>query len=224
MRAIRSMPGLHPTSAARRVKRQFIQSARWQGRAICGVFETMPENGLLSYFLETRPALLRYLATRGASPHEAEDILQDVSVRLASEPTGPVAQPRAYLYKMANNHFLLHRRTDGRRVRREEDWVGTQLGDPPEVDQQPSAESRLVAREQLAIFQAVLDSLPDRTRSIFRRFRLEGEPQREIAAELGISVSAVEKHVARAYEKILSAKLKLDVAMGDPRHQSGKRP
>jgi DNA-directed RNA polymerase specialized sigma24 family protein len=70
-----------------------------------------------------RPALLRFLIGRGAAPDEAEDILQDVQVKLLGEAPGPVAQPRAYLYKMTNNHFLVHRRTIGRRARREEDWV-----------------------------------------------------------------------------------------------------
>jgi RNA polymerase sigma-70 factor (ECF subfamily) len=45
---------------------------------------------------------------------------------------------------------------------------------------------------------------------IFRRFRIEGEQQRAIAAELGISISAVEKHLARAYKDISAARLRLD--------------
>ena len=56
----------------------------------------------------------------------------------------------------------------------------------------------------------MLDALPERTRTIFRRFRIDGEPQRLIADELGISVSAVEKHLARAYQAIADVKLRLD--------------
>lgn len=85
--------------------------------------------GLVPLFAELRPALARFLQTRGASPDEAEDILQDVNIKLLAERSGPVAQPRAYLYKMTNNHFLLHRRTIGRRERREEDWVSAHGGD-----------------------------------------------------------------------------------------------
>jgi len=62
----------------------------------------------------------------------------------------------------------------------------------------------------LAILQRVFDELPERTRTIFRRFRLDGEPQRQIAADLGISVSAIEKHLTRAYEAVAAAKLRLD--------------
>lgn len=170
----------------------------------------MSNSGLLGAFIECRPAILRYLTLRGATPEEAEDILQEVHLKLWAEKLGPVDQPRAYLYKMTNNHFLLHRRTAGRRARREGDWVFAQSGEQPEVDERPSAEAGLIAREQLAILQRVLDGLPERTRTIFRRFRLDDEPQRQIAVDLSISVSAVEKHLTRAYEAITAAKRRLD--------------
>ncbi|HEX7855208.1 MAG TPA: sigma-70 family RNA polymerase sigma factor [Sphingobium sp.] len=162
----------------------------------------MATGGLLSAFTNLRPALLRYLSARGASPDEAEDIVQDVGVKLASERSGPVDQPRAYLYRMAHNHFLLHRRSIGRRTKREEAWVDVHTGNPPDADEQPSADEILVAREQLGILQEVIDSMPDRTRTIFRQFRIENVSQRDIAAEMDISVSAVEKHLARAYQLI----------------------
>jgi RNA polymerase sigma-70 factor (ECF subfamily) len=177
----------------------------------------MSRDGLLGILVELRPALLRYVMLRGASGDEAEDILQEVYLKLSTSDLGPVAEPRAYLYRMTNNHFLGHRRQAGRRARREEDWVAAEGGEDREVDEQPSAETRLIAREQLAILQGVVDRLPDRTRVIFRRFRIEGDPQRQIAADLGISVSAVEKHLTRAYEAIAAAKLRLDGDRWHPR-------
>src|SRR3546814_6497852 len=82
------------------------------------------------------------------------------------------------------------------------------------------AETMLIARQQLAILQRVLDGLPERTRVIVRRFRVDREPQRRIANDLGISVSAVEKHLSRAYAEIAAAKLLLDVDATDRRHLS----
>lgn len=180
------------------------------------------DGGLSSLFSEMRPALLRFLSSRGAAPDEAEDALQDVHLKLLGEAKGPIAQPRAYLYKMVNNHFLLHRRTLGRRSRREEDWVDAH-GSGSEMDDQPSVETELVARQQVAILQRVLDAMPERTRTIFRRFRIENEPQRVIAADLEISISAVEKHLARAYKEISAAKLRLDEEMPDRRSLKGDR-
>ncbi|MCI4589463.1 RNA polymerase sigma factor [Sphingobium sp. BYY-5] len=185
--------------------------------------QDMATGGLLGVFIASRPALLRYLMLRGAVAEEAEDILQEIYLKLSVDRIGPVAEPRAYLYRMTNNHFLGHRRAAGRRIRREEDWVDVHSGEEREVDERPSAEAQLIAREQLAILQRVLDGLPERTRTIFRRFRIENEPQRQIAADIGISVSAVEKHLTRAYEAIAAAKLRLDGDRGDPRHLRGER-
>jgi RNA polymerase sigma factor (sigma-70 family) len=168
----------------------------------------MSNSGLLAAFIECRPALVRYLTLRGATAEEAEDVLQEVHLKLWAEEIGPVDQSRAYLYKMTNNHFLLRRRTAERRARRDGDWVVVHGGEQPEVDE--SAEAGLIVREQLAVLQRALDALPERTRTIFRRFRLDGEPQRQIASDLGISVSAIEKHLTRAYEAIAAAKLRLD--------------
>lgn len=183
----------------------------------------MTDGGLVLLFGELRPALARYLMARGASSDEAEDILQDIHMKLLADNIGPVSQARAYLYSMANNHFLMHRRSAGRRVRREEDWAQINGGRDGEVDERPSVETELIAREQLAILQRVLDDLPERSRIIFRRFRIDGEPQRRIAEELGISVSAVEKHLARAYEAITSARLRWDEDRLDRRHLTGER-
>lgn len=180
--------------------------------------QSLAGGGLVRTFTETRAALARYLSLRGATADEADDILQEVHLKLLAERIGPVAEPRAYLYRMTNNHFLGWRRSAGRRVRREEDWVDAHSGEEREIDEQPSVEAHLIAREQLALLQRVLDGLPDRTRTIFRRFRIDGEPQRRIAADIGISISAVEKHLARAYEAIAAAKFRLDGDGGDPRH------
>jgi RNA polymerase sigma-70 factor (ECF subfamily) len=186
----------------------------------------MTDRGLYEAFLGMRPALHRYLLRRGAREDEAEDILQDVSLALSAGKTGPVGEVGGYLYRMTTNHFLLHRRGAGRRARREEAWTDAHVGDPPDLDEQPSAETSLIARAQLAALQAVIDRLPERTGTIFRRFRLDGETRPSIAADLGISVSAVEKHLARAYEEIASARLRFDEDKPLPRYlrvEEGRR-
>lgn len=106
-------------------------------------------------------------------------------------------QPKAYLYRMVQNHFILHRRSAGRRARRDEAWVGANTGDPPEIDETPSVETRMIAREQLAMLQATLDRLPERTRTIFRRFRIDGVPNATSRPKPG-SASAPSRSIWRA--------------------------
>jgi RNA polymerase sigma-70 factor (ECF subfamily) len=146
-----------------------------------------------------RPALLRFLAARRVSREDAEDLLQDLFIRFEGRSFGPIVYSRAYLYRAVDNLLLDRRRSARRRAEREVAWVGTQNEGSMEIDDRPSAERSLLARERLSVASQTLAALPDRTATIFRKFRLEGIGQKQIAAELGISLSAVEKHLQKAY-------------------------
>lgn len=171
----------------------------------------MTTAGLKSAFLSSRPALLRFLRARLRDQAAAEDLLQELWIKLESTPTGPVAQPESYLFRMANNLVLDMRRAESRRMRRDEAWTDSQSGVDRERDDRPSAETILLARERLAAMTLVLDALPERTARAFRMCRIQGLKQKEIAAHLGISVSAVEKHLQRAYAAVLTGQRQFDV-------------
>lgn len=180
----------------------------------------MSASGLLGAFLEAKPALMRFLTLRGATGAAAEDVLQEMSLKLAAGGVGPVAEAKAYLYRMATNELLLQRRGEQRRVRREADWVQANLVDEGGADRRPSAEIRMIDKERVAIVEAALGRLPDRTREIFLRFRVDRESQKSIAQRIGISVSAVEKHLTRAYLEIAETRRLLDGDRALPRHLS----
>jgi len=177
--------------------------------------------GLLrAALVEHRAALLRYFLARRVPPEDAEDVMQDLVVKLESHASGPVAEPRAYLYRMAENLLLDRIRSEGRRRGREQAWVAAQAGATLETDDRPSPEQALIARERLALVSAALSELPERTVHVFRRYRIEGVAQREIAAELGISLSAVEKHLQKAYQVVVEARTRLDAETHCPQRPS----
>ena len=179
------------------------------------VNEAMSESGLKQVFLTVGPALTRYLLVRGLSREDAEDLLQDLYIKLDSHHGGPVDEPRAYLYRMAHNLLLDRRRSQSRRIRREEEWAGDGTGIISDLDDRPSAEDTLIARERLDNMTAALNTLPERTRDIFRRFRIEEQTQKAIAEDLGLSKSAVEKHIYRAYRVVTAAREAFDGETGD---------
>lgn len=152
---------------------------------------------------------MRFLISRGASPEESEDLAQDLFIKAGLLEERPIGEPSAYLYKMADNLFLDRRRSTLRRQRREEDWAD-QSGNVDSAIRPFDTEDWLSARRQLAVLEEALSSLPDRTAQIFRRFRIDGERQKAIAADLGITVSAVEKHLQRAYDVVLTAKARIE--------------
>lgn len=78
-----------------------------------------------------------------------------------------------------------------------------EAGDQEEIlsriaDAKPLQDEVLIARKRLESVRAAIDALPPRTREVFLMHRLEGAKYREIAIALGMSQSAVEKHIARA--------------------------
>ena len=175
-----------------------------------------PGGLLRAALIEHRAALMRYFLARRVPPEEVEDVMQDLVVKLETHASGPVAEPRAYLYRMAENLLLDRIRSEGRRRGREQAWVAAQAGATLDSDDRPSAEQVLIARERLALISAALATLPERSVQIFRRYRIEGVPQREIAAELGISLSAVEKHLQKAYQIVVETRQRLDADIHCP--------
>lgn len=157
-----------------------------------------------------RPTLIRFLLARGALPEDARDLIQELYLKLDRVPLATVTEPRAYLYRMADNLLLDRRRSALRRSRREDEWTGLNSGIDRERDEYPAADRVLIARERLTVLTGALDALPERSSEAFRRFRIEGESQHDIAAAFGISVSAVEKHLQRAYRVVLGVKAQLD--------------
>lgn len=63
---------------------------------------------------------------------------------------------------------------------------------------EPLQDEVISARERLARVNQAFEQMPPRTRAIFLQHRIDGRKYREIAESMGISQSAVEKHIARA--------------------------
>jgi len=171
----------------------------------------MHRNGLQEMFVTIRHELKRFLLSRGVSSDDAEDIMQDLFVKIKGAETGPIARPKAYLYQMANNLAHDRRRTEERRSRLDSAWSALHFAADDGADYRPNAEAVMLARDHLQRVEAVLEHLPDRTYSVFRRFRIEGETQKAIANSLGVSLSAVEKHLQRAYRAVLDARRGLEL-------------
>jgi RNA polymerase sigma factor (sigma-70 family) len=157
------------------------------------------QGGLKAYLLRERPVLLRLLTARLGSAEEAEDVVQELWLRLSTMNSTPIAQPGGYLFRMASNIATDRRRSAVAGSRREQDWIETH-GAADGVA--PSAEAGMLASERLRQIDAVIAALPERTARIFRLYRYEEMPRRAVADLVGISVSAVEKHLQTAYRAI----------------------
>lgn len=141
------------------------------------------------------PALKAYIARNGVNPAQVDDLVQDVMLRLhARRQGGAIENIEGYLFRAASNAITDNARRDKvRHVRAHQEL--TEIEHPVE---ECSPERVLMGKEDVACAAAALQELPERTRDAFLMQRFEELPYGEIARRMGISVSAVEKHVAKA--------------------------
>ena len=144
---------------------------------------------------ELRPALLRYFERRGVPADEAEDAAQEVFARLSRrEGVAAIERLDAYLFETAANVAVdYYRHGATRRAGAHDTYEET-----VHALEDFSPERVYCGREELGALLRGLRELPERTRNVFLLARLENMKQAEIARRLGVSVSGVEKHLARA--------------------------
>jgi RNA polymerase sigma-70 factor (ECF subfamily) len=140
-----------------------------------------------------------YFRRRLRDDSDVEDLVQDVFARIVTrDSTEPIANLGGYVVKIASS--VIADRARRRAVRHSDSHVPF---DPDfHASEEIDPERVLGGKEDLNAAVAALLSLPERTRTVFVLRRLEGYSYREIAAHLGISVSAVEKHLVRALQHL----------------------
>ena len=134
--------------------------------------------------------LRRWLA-RFAADLDIDDIVQETYAGLARH-RDTVREARAFMFVVARNAVIaaLKQRRIVRIV------AIADLDTFPLVDEGANGEQSLLGREELEMLQAALADLPERCREVLTLRKIEGLPQREVAARLGLSESTVEKHVS----------------------------
>lgn len=147
--------------------------------------------------------LLRQIAVLSGRPQDASDYLNDAYLRLSERDGSCIRNFEAFMVRIAVNLA----RDDHRRRRRRN--VGSDEDLSAIADAGPTPEEMLDVRQRLSAVQVTLSRLPPRTRQILLMHRLDGLRYREIAERLGITESAVEKHVAKAALGLLRASKEL---------------
>lgn len=142
--------------------------------------------------VELRVALRRFVEGRLRDRSEGEDIVQETYVRLYSyRRTRPVADVGAFCFAVARNLVSDHFR------RRQIQPAPLELAEDIACPH-PRAEEILDYRQRVDILVRALRVMPPLRREVFLRRRLDGIPAAVIAADLQLSVAAVDKHCGRA--------------------------
>lgn len=150
------------------------------------------------------PAIRRFLRARLANHPDYEDMVQDIYLKLAEQQdvseklSKGEAQTRYYLITMASN--LVRDRYRRSAIRRE---VPLSLANQEQFENQvPSPEEILISHQNVAAIRKAILRLPRNCRRAFVLSRFKNLSYREIADEMSISISMVEKHIMRALAEI----------------------
>jgi RNA polymerase sigma factor (sigma-70 family) len=142
-----------------------------------------------------RPALIGYFRRRIKDTAEAEDLTQEVFLRMLHRGNvSGLEDARAYLFETASSVLIDRARRGAVRHRSKHDSFDAQA----HAGESFPSERVFLGREALNRASVALLELPERTRTVFVLRRLEGMRYADVAQRLGISVSAVEKHMVRA--------------------------
>jgi RNA polymerase sigma factor (sigma-70 family) len=166
---------------------------------------TSTASRLLDAYFEMADDLKRFFTGRLRSAAAADDLLQELYVKVAAWPAGvDIGSPTALLYRMASNLMLDHLRTERRGAARDAAWVGlnTTVVGAEAVSEEANAEQVAQGRQRAAQLAAAIQTLPPQTRLAFTLNKLEGLTQAEIARRLRLSPKTVEKQVSAGLRRL----------------------
>ncbi len=150
---------------------------------------------ILKAFLENEKAIRHFLSRFSSSKQDIEDFTQETFLRgFAAEMRRDIQSPKAFLFQIARNTAL----EDIRKKKKNITLLVEDSGGADIIidESQPLADEWLDGRRKLALFSRAVAELPPQCRRAFLLRHAEGLQYKKIANRMGISISAVEKHVA----------------------------
>jgi RNA polymerase sigma-70 factor (ECF subfamily) len=147
------------------------------------------------------PSLERYLSRKLDSHADAAEVTQETFIRLYRlEHPEKLDNVRAFLFQVASNLAVdqLRRRTLHYRFLRAESREAGEVELSESRGVSASPEQILSSQEKLERIYRAIDELPEKCRQAFLLHRASGLSYNDIAREMGVSVSSVEKYILQA--------------------------
>ncbi len=148
------------------------------------------------------PGLVRFLSRKLNSKEDAQDIAQNAFIRIQQlAESGQLDNPKAYLYQTASNLAIDKIRRDqlhSKYVQTEGNWQHDDSGSAQKLSDYCTPERLLAAKQELTEIERAIEGLPLKCRQAFLLHRVKGRSYSEIAIEMSVSVSSVEKYILQA--------------------------
>ncbi|MDB5364219.1 MAG: fecI 1 [Rhodospirillales bacterium] len=164
-------------------------------RSLIALDVAKPRRGEDGVCKNERLGLIAFLRARLGCEQDSNDVAQESYLRLVQAMReGTVANPRAFLYRVAGNLAVdqLRRRRRWRTVDADEPLLAEALGT------HPSPEAAFLARDDLERFAAMLEELAPKEREALLLFRIEGCSFAEIGRRMNLSEVMARRYALRA--------------------------
>ena len=137
------------------------------------------------------------------SPQDAEDMTQEVFIRLWENSQTQITSLKAYLYTIARNVVIDRTRRGINKLIFEalnEEQHATLIDEESETDEN---------EKLLSIVHHIANSMPERRLEVYKLRWVEGLSRKEIANKMGITVTTVDIHLKKGIDYLRSAVSKI---------------
>lgn len=152
-------------------------------------------------YLGLRVSIARVVSTI-VPPREIEDIVQETYVRICEvSEREEIQYPRSFLFKVARNLALDQIKRSESRLSVSRDDETSALLSEEQMSEDDDIFNQVAAKEEFALLCEAVRALPLQCRRTFVLKKVYGYSQKEIAMDLNISESTVEKHIATGIKR-----------------------
>ena len=160
--------------------------------------ETEQSRWFLDEVLPHEAGLRRWIKSRFSAISDVDDLVQETYSRiLKAYQSGPVPNPQAFLYVVSRNLAINRLQRINHEYPPEAERVDTHAL----VDEMAGPFELVALQEEIDDLVSAFQSLPERCRQVMTLRKIYGLSQKEIAAELGITVHTVEAQVGIGVRK-----------------------
>lgn len=145
-------------------------------------------------FISQSTFLKKFISRYLQREQDIEDVVQEAFLKayIAEQRKGEIEHPKAFLYSIAKNLAINEL---SRKSRQMTDYIDECQAESVQ-NTGPSLEQEVEGNQSVAQYCEAVAALPEKCRRVYLLRKVHGLTHREISEKLGITRSAVEKHLA----------------------------
>ena len=205
---VMSDDGVKPYNSGRKASPKSISAAKRDALWLSAIAQKQDARALSDLFEIYGPKLKGWLMARGVGNGTAEDIVQDVMIKVWTKAASfdPVkASFATWVYRMTRNRWIDHQRKHGRMDVRDPESMNA-IAD----DEVQSAEQDFMRQESRNILHDYIGRLTEAQQMAIRMAFLEFKTHKEISAETGLPLGTVKTRIRSAVNALKASMARND--------------